>query len=186
MKVIQKKLVLVNKKFIKMKNIRMNNWLVAILLCGIFIICASTISDSLHDDQVVAYPSGYRMWTHVKTGLIGPQNPNFQFSGGYHHIYANAKAMQGYSSGSFPEGSVLVFDVLNTKEQNGNTAEADRKNMGVMAKDSIKFKSTGGWGYEQFDKDSQIPTLTQPLKMQCFACHSRRKDNDFVFSSFRK
>jgi hypothetical protein len=168
-----------------MKKKTINNWLAAIVLLAVFVLCSGAMSKFLRDEEV-PYPADYRMWTHVKTGLIGPENPNFQTSGGYHHIYANTKAMQGYSSGTFPNGSMIVFDVLETKEQNGNTLEGSRKHVDVMVKDSIRFKATGGWGYEEFDKDSQVRILTQPLKMQCFACHSKRKDKDFIFSAFRK
>ena len=149
-----------------------------------FVILAGFTVNRSSDDEV-PYPEGYRMWTHVKTGLIGPQNPNFAFSGGYHHIYANAKAMQGYSSGYFPEGSVLVFDVLDTKEQNGNTQESNRNHLDVMVKDSLKYSSTGGWGYEEFNGDSHTERrLTPTVRTQCFNCHAK-KDN-YVYSVFRK
>ena len=136
-------------------------------------------------EEEVPYPEGYRMWTHVKTGLVGPENPGFKFSGGYHHIYANAKAMQGYTAGKFPEGSVLVFDVLDTKEQDGNTLENSRKHIDVMVKDSLKYKTTGGWGFEEFKADSHTErTLTTTIKTQCSNCHA--KNADYVFSEFRK
>ena len=142
-------------------------------------------NDSNPGDEV-PYPEGYRRWTHVKTGLIGPSNPNFQFSGGYHHIYANEKAMQGYGSGSFPEGTVIVFDVLDAKEQNGNTQEAARNHLDVMVKDSLRYAATGGWGYEEFKGDSHTERLltTTTLQLQCANCHARKDDH--VFSEFRK
>lgn len=167
--------------------------LIPALLCCLCIIyiSASTKSESFQDKQnmesEVPYPEGYRMWTHVKTGLVGPTNPNFQVAGGYHHIYANAKGMEGYTTGKFPEGAILVFDVLDTFEQNGNTAENKRKHIDVMVRDSVKYASTGGWGFEEFSGDSHTQrVLSSVAKMQCFNCHTRRKDNDFVFSSFRK
>ena len=146
---------------------------------------ASFSFNRTYNEEEVPYPEGYRMWAHVKTGLIGPENPNFKFSGGYHHIYANAKSMQGYTSGSFPEGSVLVFDVLDTKEQNGNIQEGSRKHLDVMAKDSLKYVTTGGWGFEEFNGDSHTDrTLTSTVKIKCFNCHAKKDNN--VFSEFRK
>lgn len=136
-------------------------------------------------ENEVQYPEGYRFWTHIKTGLVGPTNPNFQTNGGYHHIYANEKAMEGYKGGKFPDGSVIVFDLLNITEQNGNFQEAERKHLDVMVKDSKKFSETGGWGYEEFNGDSHTErTLTDTTKTQCFTCHSKK--DDFVFSEFRK
>jgi hypothetical protein len=151
----------------------------------IVIILILNLSFDLFIENEMPYPEGYRAWTHVKTGLVGPTNPNFAISGGYHHIYANEKAMQGYSNGYFPEGSVIIFDVINIKEQNGNIQETDRKHLDVMLKDSIKYRSTGGWGYEEFEGDSHtIRNLTEANKIQCFNCHA--KNTDYVFSMFRK
>jgi hypothetical protein len=40
----------------------------------------------------------------------------FKSTGGFPHIYANDKAMQGYASGYFPQGSIFVFDVIDGVE----------------------------------------------------------------------
>lgn len=153
--------------------------LAALLLLGSFTFMPAT------QEPEVAYPDGYRMWTHIKTGLIGPTNPNFRFAGGYHHIYANALAMQGYNTGYFPKGSIIVFDVLDTKEENGNTMEAARNHVDVMVRDSVKYASTGGWGYEEFKGDSHTERLLTPAaKTQCYNCHTQKADH--IFSEFRK
>ncbi len=132
----------------------------------------------------IQYPEGYRSWVHVKTKLVGPGNPNFKTNGGYHHIYANAKGMEGYRSGHFPDGAVLVFDVLDIKEQGGNTQEGNRKRLDVMVKDSLKYAATGGWGYEEFNGDSHTERVLTPTgRMQCFNCHQQKQD--YVFSEFR-
>ena len=133
----------------------------------------------------VPYPEGYRKWTHIKTAIVGPQNPDFKFSGGFHHIYANEKAMEGYSTGNFPEGSVIVFDVLEALVQkNSNTNEGNRRHIDVMVKDSIKYNATGGWGYEEFNGDSKTERNATPaIQTQCFNCHATQKNH--VFSTYR-
>jgi hypothetical protein len=157
---------------------------ILIIIVSAIAIGGSAFNKTSVEDEV-PYPEGYRMWTHVKTGLIGPGNPNFKFSGGHHHIYANAKGLQGYNSGNFPEGSILIFDVLDTKEQNGNIQEGSRKHLDVMAKDSLKYTTTGGWGFEEFSGDSHTERrLTPTVKIQCFNCHAKK--TDYVFSEFRK
>src|SRR5262245_66574295 len=87
--------------------------------------CVMTVSVSLRakSNDEVPYPMGYRRWTHVRTVLIGPQSPAFESFGGLHHIYANGKAMEGYRAGRFPDGSVLVFELLETRENAGVTTE---------------------------------------------------------------
>ena len=44
----------------------------------------------------VAYPDGYRQWTHVKSMQIHPGHPLYDAFGGVHHLYANERAMRGY------------------------------------------------------------------------------------------
>lgn len=134
-------------------------------------------------DDNVAFPEGYRAWTHIKSSLTGPQSPGFQANGGFHHIYANEKAMQGYSTGKFPEGSILVFDVIEVNEKNGNFSQGKRIRVDVMMKDSIKYSSTGGWGYDEFKESSKTERiLTSAARTACFNCHSSQKD--YIFSEF--
>lgn len=137
----------------------------------------------------VAYPQGYRHWVHISSALIGAANPAFATSGGIHHIYANEKAMEGYRSGKFPDGSILVADFLETREnsaQPGITTEGARRRIDVMVKDSKQYAETGGWGFEQFRGDSQTERMvTADGASKCFACHSTQKTTDAVFSKFR-
>ena len=163
----------------------MRKTIITVLSVTALVVFGSFTFNRSAEDPEVAYPEGYRMWAHIKTGLIGPSNPGFKFAGGFHHIYANAKAMQGYTSGYFAEGAVLVFDVLDAKEQQGETQESNRNHVDVMVKDSLKYATTGGWGYEEFKGDSHTERLLTPvMKTQCFTCHSTKPD--FVFSEFRK
>lgn len=151
--------------------------------------CILTWSLSLwaKTDDAVPYPMGYRGWTHVKTVLIGPKSPAFESFGGLHHIYANEKAMEGYRAGRFPDGSVLVFELLETRESAGVTTEGPRQRVGVMVKESKRYAETGGWGFESFQGDSQTERrLNAESRIACFNCHAPQKDRDFVFSEFRK
>lgn len=134
----------------------------------------------------VEYPEGYRNWTHVKTAIVGPKSPAYPHFGGFHHIYANEKAMKGYSTGIFPNGSILVFDVLEATEKDTDVLEGKRRIVDVMVKDSQKYSDTGGWGFEEFEGDSKTQrNIKEQANSQCFSCHKLKKEKDFVFSEFR-
>ena len=135
----------------------------------------------------IDYPAGYRQWAHVKSMVIfSDKHPLFAQFGGMHHLYANGEAMKAYTKGgTFPEGSVVVFDLLEAKETGGAYEAGDRKLIGVMRKDRTKFKATGGWGFEGFKGDSRTDRIVTDAKAQCFGCHEKQKDNDFVFSGYR-
>lgn len=138
------------------------------------------------DAPPVPYPQGYRQWTHVKSMIISQGHPLYEAFGGMHHLYANAKALQGYKSGKFADGSVIVFDLLDVKVADHTVQEGERKVLGVMHKDARKYKDTGGWGFEGFKGDSKTErAVGNNAAAACFQCHTARKDHDFVFSSFR-
>lgn len=135
----------------------------------------------------VPYPEGYRQWTHVKSMTINQGHALYDAFGGMHHLYANKKAVQGYKAGKFADGSVIVFDLLEAKPIDNTVQEGARKVLGVMHKDARKFKDTGGWGFEGFKGDSTTErAVGKNAASACFACHAPQKNQDFVFSSFRK
>ena len=138
-------------------------------------------------DDIAPFPKEFRKWAHVKSVLVGPQSAAFATEGGIHHIYANEKALEGYSTGKFPDGSVLVYDLLETKEFAGNTIEGPTRRIDVMVKQSERYRTTGGWEFMSFPGANQTDgRLTAERKAACFACHAQRKDHDFVFSEFRR
>jgi Cytochrome P460 len=139
-----------------------------------------------HDDTA-PFPKEFRKWAHVKSVLVGPQSAAFATEGGIHHIYANEKALEGYTTGKFPDGSVIVYDLLETKEVAGNTIEGPTRRVDVMVKQSELYRTTGGWEYASFPGgDPTAGKLTAERHAACAACHANRKDHDFVFSEFRK
>lgn len=138
-------------------------------------------------DDAAVFPKEFRKWAHVKSVLVGSQSAAFATEGGIHHIYANEKALEGYDTGKFPEGSVIVYDLLETKEIAGNTIEGPTRRVDVMVKQSELYRTTGGWKFMSFPGGN--PTegkLTAERQATCSACHANRKDHDFVLSEFRK
>jgi hypothetical protein len=63
--------------------------------------------------------------------------------------------MKGYTNGPFPEGSKIVFDLLELQNKAGSLVEGQRRWIGVMEKDTKKYVNTGGWGYENFSGNSK-------------------------------
>lgn len=159
----------------------------AILILALFALPDLFLSTDIsgQSDPKVPYPEGYRNWVHVKSMLILPGHPLYETFGGIHHIYANGKAMRGYRTGKFPDGSVIVFDLLEAKSESNTYVEGPRKVVGVMHKDSKKFKNTGGWGFEGFKGDTK-ERVVKDAEQDCFSCHASQEATDFVFSQYRK
>ena len=137
-------------------------------------------------DDRIAYPDGYRAWTHVKSMVILPDHPLADPFQGIHHVYANPKALTGLEGGTFADGAVLVFDLLNYAQGEGAGQEGSRKLVGVMVKSASKYAATGGWGYEGFAGDSRTDRLVTDGAAQCHGCHVGTEDTGYVFSRYRE
>lgn len=153
-------------------------------------VLAWSLSSWAQSNDAIPYPTGYRQWTHVKSTIIGPKSPAYEKIGGIQHIYANEKGMEGYRTGRFPEGSILVYDFLKTEDDaysEGRTNEGSRRFTSVMVKDSKRYAATGGWGFEEFRGDSQTDRMIgAEAPTKCYDCHTSQKERDFVFSAYRK
>jgi hypothetical protein len=148
-------------------------------------ICGSAVLGA--DDARVPYPEGYRGWRHVSSMVIEAGHSLYASFGGLHHLYANDKAMQGYAAGKFPDGSVIVFDLLEAAAADHAITAGKRKVVGVMFKDARKFAATGGWGFEGFVGDSKTErAVGANAATACFGCHAAQKGSDFVFSRYRE
>jgi hypothetical protein len=138
------------------------------------------------DAARVKYPAGYRSWAHVKSMVIQPGHPLYDSFGGIHHIYANPPALEALKARRpYPDGAVLVFDLLEVRTEEEAIMEGPRKLIGVMEKHSKKFAATGGWGWEGFKGDTEERLVTDP-DAACFQCHATQKQADYVFSLYRK
>jgi hypothetical protein len=153
----------------------------------LFALSLSIASTVLAGGAGVDYPAGYRDWTHVKSLILESGHPLYDAFGGLHHIYANDKAMEGYRTGRFPDGSVIVFDLLEAKTGGNAIAEGPRKILGVMQRDSGKFAQTGGWGFEGFPQgDPNQRAVGDQAKAACYACHAEQAGKtELVFSVWR-
>jgi len=154
------------------------------------LIVALTLGGALavasEDSATVPYPKGYRDWTHVKAMILEAGHPLYESFGGIHHLYANDKAMQGYRKGTFPDGSVIVFDLLEAVAKDHAVTEGSRKVLGVMHRDHKRWPETGGWGFEGFAAgDAANPVVGAQAATACFACHAAQKNTGYVFSRWR-
>jgi Cytochrome P460 len=137
----------------------------------------------------VPFPDGYRSWHVVKSMVVGPEHRTFARRGGMHHYYANPQAVEGYRAGTFPNGSVIVVEVLSTKDGEGDAKgillEGDRRFLEIMVKNDRLYADTSGWGFERFEGDEKAGRLGATERAQCHQCHSKRKDRDFVFTTLK-
>jgi len=154
------------------------------LLAGIVLAGSLTViaAASLTPWTDVPYPDGYRRWVHVSSTL---DQGTSRFAG-LHHIYANDKALAGYRTGQFPDGSVVVFDLFEARTQGNAISAGARRHVDVMHKDRKRFPETGGWGFEEFRGDSRTDrALDDGARHACYSCHLKQEAQGLLFSTFR-
>jgi hypothetical protein len=140
---------------------------------------------TLHAAEPAQYPEGFRRWVHVGTGVIMPGGALPQSEEGMHHVFANQKAVEGYSSGEFADGSVIVYELRETQQKNGVIFEGERRRVDAMIKDSRLYASTGGWRFERFLGDQQTQNAVHDSGTSCFECHAKVEAHGFVFTQLR-
>jgi hypothetical protein len=143
----------------------------------------------------VPFPKDYRAWQHVKSIVIGPGHNSFAARGGMHHYYANKEAVEGYRTGRFPNGSIIVDEAVSTVDGTGQgkgiVFEGESRFVDVMVKDDRLYSDTGGWGFEHFEgregPDGEAAKAVGDTKRRtaCYECHAKQKDRDHVFSAIR-
>ncbi|HEY7291014.1 MAG TPA: cytochrome P460 family protein [Vicinamibacterales bacterium] len=151
-------------------------------LCAILASAVLSVT-ALYAAEAVQYPDGFRRWVHVGTGVVVPgSSSQLQSEEGMHHIFANPKAVAGYASGVFADGSIIVYELQEFSQRNGAIVEGARKRVDVMVKDARGHGDTGGWRFERFWSDDRTQNALSDSGVACFQCHSNAKAHGFVFS----
>jgi Cytochrome P460 len=146
------------------------------------LVAASVAAQSVDD---LTPPSGYRKWFHVNTMIVGKGSPLFEAIGGMHNVHINSDGEPALRKGGpYPDGAVFLTDLHDYAPVDGSYVEGALKGLSVMVKDSKKYASTGGWGFQFWvGGDPKKPLVTNATK-QCFECHLPKKDQDYVYSTF--
>jgi len=140
-------------------------------------------------DAPIAFPDGFRTWTHVSSGQVGPAHPAAPKYEGLHAIYASPAALEGYRTGRWSDGAVIVYDQWTaTKPVPDAQGQGERKFIDVMVRDSRRYAATGGWGYTEFawPAKDRVVAIEQNAAKACSGCHAKNAPGgDHVFSGFK-
>ena len=140
--------------------------------------------------EQVPFPKGFRDWFVVNSMIITKDSPIFDQLGGMHIIYVNAKGLPTLKKNGpfpYPDGTIFADDVHQFSLKDGAYVEGDKKVVAVMVKDSKKYSTTGGWGFQVWSGGDVAKPLvpdTAHSVEACFKCHTPQKDHDFTFSTY--
>ncbi len=114
-------------------------------------------------------------------------------SKGMHVVYTQEETITAYlETGNFPDGAVLVKELLSTETADMTTGTISRageiEGWFVMVKDSTgKFESINrlwgeGWGWAYFGADDNAKTTTTDYESECLGCHVPAEANDWIYT----
>jgi hypothetical protein len=118
-------------------------------------------------------------------------------------IVGNPVMVKAYSDGfpangkPVPDGAMMAkiewLNARNPAAPYAVTVPGEQAEVGVMVKDSTRFKDTNGWGYATFQYDAATktykPATSDPtvMKTLCHACHTAgAKARDYVYTNYAR
>lgn len=136
-------------------------------------------------------PAGYRTsYEFLGTWAVAGEGRG---SKELHVVYASPGTITAYrSTGAFPDGAVLVKEVLDAgtgELTTGTVSHAETlKGWFVMVKDSKNSHPDNllwghGWGWSWFDAGNPTNTTSTNYKTDCLSCHVPARATDWIYTS---
>lgn len=150
---------------------------------------AGSFSPYVDEKGSIKLPEGYRaQWVHLGSWVV----PNEKAPGyGFHDVYTQPESLEAFcSTGSFPDGAVLVKEIRSVKTADLTTGTAswagDPAVWFVMVKDSKnRFAASPlwgeGWGWALFKAGDPGTNAATSYQKDCIPCHMPVKDTDWVY-----
>jgi hypothetical protein len=150
---------------------------------------ATPLEDAVSSDGTPLLPSDYRQWEFLGTfsGLAPDKNGSHEI----HNVYASSGTVKYYKdNGSYPDGAVIVKEVLETNTENLTTGRisyaSDAKGWFVWIKDKQnRFPDSklwgDGWGWAFYAAGDKPNLQTTDYKTDCLGCHVPAKDTDYSY-----
>ena len=171
-------------------------WNITLLLGVVTLVCVvagealtfQPVDEAADAISASRLPTGYRDWRLISVAREEGELDDIRA------VLGNDIAIKAYRDGTrpFPDGAIiarLAWSYDASEENNkafGRTqsfiAGNPKNGVQFMVKDSVRYASTGGWGYSQFDDGK--PLTDQAALQSCFDCHQGFKHHDFVFTRY--
>ncbi len=139
----------------------------------------------------ISMPRDYRSWQFLGTWGVAADENNQVGSKGFHNVYTQPETASAFrTTGKFPDGAVLVKELLKAKTNSMTTGEisyaTETEGWFIMIKDAEgRFKDNklwgDGWGWALFKVDNPANTVTKDYRADCLACHQPAKKDDWVY-----
>jgi hypothetical protein len=110
-------------------------------------------------------------------------------------VLGNDVALRAVRRGTlpYPDGTVMArvaWHYVSSPDDDrvlgdsvSHVAGAPKNGVQIMVKDSRRYRSSGGWGFAQFNDGKPA---AESVQATCVGCHSAARARDFVFSRYAR
>ncbi len=150
-----------------------------------------SFSPYVDDKGNISLPKDFHEWYFLGTWGVATDEDNEVGSKGFHNVYTQPETVLAFrKTGKFPDGAVLVKELLKAKTDSMTTGEisyaSETEGWFIMIKDAEgRFKDNklwgDGWGWALFNADNPTKTVTEDYKSDCLPCHEPAKKDDWIY-----
>lgn len=141
-------------------------------------------------DGNLKFPSNYREWVYLTSGVDMSYSPN---NAGTDHsmfdnVFVNPEAYKAFlQTGAWPDKTMLVLEarIAGSKSsinKNGHFQTGEIMGREVHVKDSARFRATANWAF--FNAEDGVTGKLLPKEMACYSCHEQHGAVDATFVQF--
>jgi hypothetical protein len=152
---------------------------------------AESFSPYVDEKGNISLPKDFRGWQFLGTWGVATDEDNEVGSKGFHNVYTQPETVSAFrKNGKFPDGAVLVKELLKAKTDSMTTGEisyaAETDGWFIMIKDTKgRFKGNklwgDGWGWALFKAENPTKIVTEDYKDDCLSCHVPAKKDDWIY-----
>lgn len=152
---------------------------------------AGSFSPYVDEKGNISIPNGFRSWQFLGTWAVATDEDDQVGSKSFHNVYTQPETIAAFrSTGKFPDGAVLVKELLTATTGTMTTGEVshatETEGWFIMIKDTQgRFKGNplwgDGWGWALFNADDPTMTATKNYQDDCIACHVPAQKDDWIY-----
>ena len=137
-------------------------------------------------DGKLMFPSQYREWIYLTSGVDMSYSPNAMDHSMFDNVFVNPDAYSSFlANGTWPDKTMLVLEarMAGSKasiNKAGHYQTTEVMGREVHVKDTARFE--GGWAFFGFDEDG--PAKMVPKEASCYSCHQQHAAVDTTFVQF--
>jgi cytochrome P460 len=139
-------------------------------------------------DGRLVFPSNYREWIYLTTGMDMDYNPDIAMAGHsmFDNVFVNPEAYKAFvATGTWPDKTMIVLEGRTAANKGsinkkGHYQTNDVMMQSVHIKDESRFP--GKWAFFGFDEGK--PSKQIPKEAVCYSCHEQHGAVDTTFVQF--